>query len=269
MKTSNNISKQIFLMLTLVLLLNPLLCADTFLLIVEGISKDVDEIQSKSRCVMQLQKIAKHKLHIPRKNLIVLNYNGSLVAKADGLATAATLEKNLHALSEKIRSTDRFIFYYLGQANAVKGNLRLNLPGPDITPEQLAPWIDAIKTPNMLLILDCPNAGIAVKPLARPDRIILAASRADQPYSPRFCEYVIPAITDPQSDRNRDGKISLLETLQQTARRLDQFYHDCQQAKHENFLLEDDGDGVPSQQPWLHHENKADGLKASKFFWKG
>jgi hypothetical protein len=76
-------------------------------------------------------------------------------------------------------------------------------------------------------------------------------------------------MTDFASDLNRDGKISLLETLQQTASRLDQFYRDRNQAKHENFLIDDDGDGIPNQQPWLYHENKSDGLNASKFFWKG
>jgi hypothetical protein len=269
MKNLSIISKQILLILPFVLSLNSLVNGATYFLIVEGINKDVDEIQSKSRAVMQLQKAATQKLNIPRKNLILLNYKGSLVTKADGFSTAAAIEKVLLTLSEKIRPSDRFIFYYLGQANAVKGMLRLNLPGLDITGEDLARWIDPIKTSNMLIILDCPNAGIAVKPLAHSGRIILVSSRADQPYSPQFCEYFIPAITALQSDLNQDGKISLLETLQQTARRLDQFYLDRQQVKHENFLLEDDGDAVPNQQPWLYHENKSDGHNASKFFWKG
>jgi hypothetical protein len=263
------IVKRLFLILMIILSLSPYASGATYLMIIEGINKDVDEIQSKDRAVLKLQKAATQKFHVSHKNSIILSYKGSLVTNTNGLSTAETIKLNIRSFSEKIRPTDRFILYYLGQANAVKGTLRLNLPGPDITGEHLAKWIEPIKTSNMLIIVDCPNAGLVVKHLARSGRIILVSSRADQPYSPRFCEYFIPAIIASESDINHDGKISLMETLQQTARRLDQFYLDRDQVKHENFLLEDDGDGVPNQQPWLYHENKTDGLIASKYFWKG
>jgi hypothetical protein len=269
MITLYNHTKWFFVILAVVLSPGSLAYGETYLLVVEGINKDVDEIQSRDRSVLLLQKNSTRKLKISPTCLQVLTYKDSLVKSTDRVSDAGTIEKASQTLSEKMRPTDRFILYYIGQANAIKDTLRLNLPGPDITAEQLAGWLKPIKSENVLVILDCPNAGLAVKPLAGPGRIILCSSRHDQPYSPRFSDYFIPAMIAPESDLNHDGKISLLETLQQTAGKIDQFYRDRNQLKTENFLVEDDGDGIPSQQPWRYRENKKDGLNASKYFWKG
>ena len=107
------------------------------------------------------------------------------------------MKKTLENLAGRIKPQDRFIFYYIGQANVGAGKLRLNLPGKDITHEQLAKWIKPIKATSMLLVLDCPCAGMAVKSLTGKGRIIIAASTAEQPYSTRLSEYFIPGDGHP------------------------------------------------------------------------
>ena len=179
---------------------------------------------------------------------------------------------------------DRLIFYYAGQANIVGDTLRFNLPGPDMTHEQLAQWLDEAMVkvdhnrrspadPNAsanghLLILDCPGAGLALQALCRPDRIVICSARSDQPYSTRFSDFFVPALSQTSTDINGDGKISLLEAFQTAVGQTDAMYQDNKLIKTENALLDDDGDGVPSQQPWRFEQIGTDGQAASRWVFK-
>lgn len=240
---------------------------NTYVLIVSGVNKDPQEQQAKDRAVIKLRKFFLAKSRVDSERLIVLVDENSLVRKPTRVSTAENLEKTIQALADKMKPADRFILYYVGQANIVAGNLRFNLPGADIAHERLAEWIGAINVSSMLIVLDCPGAGLAVESLTGPGRIIICGARSDQPYSTRFSEYFIGALTDPESDENSDGSICLLEAFTRASRQLDDLYRQQDLLKTETPMLEDDGDGVPSQQPWRYQQDKNDGLAASKFFF--
>ena len=56
------------------------------------------------------------------------------------------------------------------------------------------------------------------------------------------------------------------DELTRAAKQLDDFYREKDLLKTETPLLEDDGNGVPSQQPWRFKEKGSDGRVASQFF---
>jgi hypothetical protein len=241
----------------------------TYVLIIGGINKDVEERQSKDRSVMKLRKNAPVVFDAKPEDVFALVDGTSLVTRPTGICTAQAVEKTVKNIADRVRPTDRFILFYIGQANVVNGHLRLNLSGPDITPDDLVKWIANIKTSTMVLVLDCPGAGLAIKPLTGKGRILIAGARGDQLYSTMFSEFFIPALSNPESDLNHDSRISLLEAFQRAGIEMDEFYRQRNFMKTENPLLEDDGDGIPSQQPWLYKKTKKDGLRAANFFLNG
>ena len=99
-----------------------------------------------------------------------------------------------------------------------------------------------------------------------PGRIAIFGARSDQPYSTRFSEYFVPALVDITADTNGDSNISLLEAFTLASMQLDDLYRLQDLLKTENPVLDDDGDGIPSQQPWRYEQEENDGLAASKFF---
>lgn len=238
----------------------------TYVLIVSGINRDPEEQQAKDKAVIRLQRFLLG-TGVAQAHVRVLVDQDSFARKGARTSTAENLLEAITELASVIEPADRFIFYYVGQANIVAEELRINLPGKDITGKQLAEWINKVKASSMLVVLDCPGAGLAIKALAAKGRIIVGGSRSDQRFSTRFSEYFIPALTDTQSDTDSDGKISLLEAFTATAKRLDDLYREQDLLKTETPLLEDDGNGIPSQQPWRHEHDKNDGLAASKFFF--
>ena len=239
---------------------------NTYALIICGINKDPKERLAKHKAVTNLRSFFLNNAKLKPARLSVLVADNSFIVKGSKISDAENLKKTIKNLAAKVQSEDRFIFYYAGQANIVAGKLRLNLPGEDITHEQLVEWINQIRASSMLLVLDCPGAGMAVKALTGQGRIVIGACTAEQHYSTRFSEYFVPSLLDSKSDTDGDGKVSLLEAFTFASKQLDDWYFSRLFLKTEIPVLEDNSDGFPSQQPWRYKQGNTDGREASKFF---
>ncbi len=238
----------------------------TYAVITSGINKDPKEQRAKDNAITNLRNFLLNNGDIQPDQLSVLVSYDSLIQKGSKLSTAENLKQQINSFAVAIRPSDRFIFYYVGQANVVAEKLRLNLPGKDITHEQLATWFNGIRASSMLIVLDCPGAGVSVKSLTGKDRIIIGACTGEERYSTQFSKYFIPALTDLQSDTDGDDNISILEAFTVAARQLDDSYHRQNLLQTETPILEDNADGVASRQPWRYREDNADGLAASMYF---
>ena len=238
----------------------------TYVLIVSGINKDSKDRLAKDRAAADLSRFFLDIAGVKPERLRVLADSKSTDRKGSGISTAENLKEQMNRFAASVNPVDRFIFYYIGQANVVSDSLRLNLPGPDISHEQLAELINGIEASSMLIVLDCPGAGLAVKTVAGKGRIVIGACTADQHYSTQFSKYFVPALVDKGSDVDGNGRISLLEAFTSASRGVDDFYRLQSLLTTETPVLEDDGDGAASKQPWKYEQNKMDGLAASRFF---
>jgi hypothetical protein len=231
--------------------------ADTYALVVNGVSKDTEDRLDKDRAFEDLRQYLLTNARIDPTRLTVLTAED---ASADNAAKA------MSAFASAVGPQDRFVFYYMGQANAVTGKLRLNLRGPDVTGADVAAWMSPLQAKTQLVVLDCPCAGLAAKVLAGPGRIIVCATTEMQVYSPRFGLHFVRALAQPESDADADGKVSVLEAFTAAVREIEQWYRDREVLPTETACLEDNGDGVPSERPWRHAVEAVDGLRASQLF---
>ncbi|MFH1743323.1 MAG: hypothetical protein ABIH23_30320 [bacterium] len=240
--------------------------SNTHMLVVGGVHKDSEEMSAQDELLAQLlDTLAVTSM----RSFHLLAPPDSSLPNVSNQSTRENIKTTIDALTSSVRPSDSFVFYYLGQANIVDEQLRFNLRGPDITHGELASWIGGIHSATTVVILDCPGAGRAIERLAGPGRIIICSARSDQPYTTHFSEFFITALANVESDANRDGRISLLEAFQSASQKVDQLYRDEELLRSENSLLEDDGDGVPSQQPWRYREDAVDGKVAAHcFLWQ-
>lgn len=239
---------------------------NTYAVIVSGINKDPKEQQAKDNAITNLRNFLLNNAGMKPGQLSIMVGRYSPIHEGSILSTAENLKKQINTFAATSRPSDRFIFYYVGQANIVVEKLRLNLPGTDITHGQLATWIKGIKASSMFIVLDCPGAGMAVKALAGKNRIIIGACTDEERYSTQFSKFFVPALADLQSDADRDGKVSVLEAFTFAAKQLDDWYRSHKLLQTETPILEDNADGVASRHPWRYREDNADGLAASMCF---
>ena len=242
---------------------------NTYALIVSGINKDPNDRLAKDRTVTNLRKFFLSDAKLRPEHVSILVADNSAVREGARTSTVDNLSQTLATFAAKIQPADRFVFYYTGQANTVAGKLRLNLPGQDITHQGLAECINQIKASSMMIVLDCPGAGLAAKAITGKGRIVVCGCEAQQHYSTKFGEYFVPALADPNSDTDGNGKVSVLEAFTLACKQSEDWYRQRNLLKTETPVLEDNADGVPSPQPWRYESDKADGLLASKFFLVG
>ena len=240
----------------------------TYALIVSGINKDPGEQRIKDEAVTELRRFFLNNAKAEPNQLDVLvDRHSSVAGKNSKISTAKNLKTTMDSLAQIVKPEDRFVFYYVGQANVVADNLRFNLPGEDVTNVKPAEWISRIKAASILIVLDCPGATLAAKSMAGRGRIVICACKTEQHNSTQFSRYFVPALTDNKSDTNTDGKISLLEAFTSASKQLDDLYRRQQLFKTETPLLEDNGDGLPSPQPWRYKLDGKDGFVASNFYF--
>lgn len=255
--------------------------------LVGGLNHDPEEVQQKARAVAGCWSLLTEKWGVSPKHLRVLvAEEAMLFFPAMGAAgpRASTRENIAQAIAQMgadLPVGGVFLLFFTGQANAVLAEtdmgdaeqteppegqgLRFNLPGADITHEDLAQWIDAAAgEAQRIVVLDCPRAGMALEAIKGPGLIAVCASREDQPYATRFSAKFLPASTNPEADIDEDGTITLLEAFQLTAQDIDDFYRERRLFRTETPLLEDDGDGIPAQNPWRFRELLLDGEAASR-----
>ena len=239
---------------------------DTYVLIVGGIIKEPTQQRAKDMVMSNLRSYFLKSCKVKPDHMSVFVDRSSSIHKDSRTSTAENLKRAMQGLSKHARPADRFIFYYVGQANAVAKKLRLNLPGEDITHEQLAHWLNGISASSKLIVLDCPAAGLAIKDMTGKGRTVIAGCTGQQHYSTRFGEYFVPALTDSSSDTDGDSRVSLLEAFTLVSRQLDEWYGQRHLFRTETPLLEDNADGIPSRQPWKYRQSGGDGLIASQLF---
>jgi hypothetical protein len=232
---------------------------DVCALVVNGISKDPDDHAAREGVVNGFRVYLREAAAVTPERLIVLTPEG----KSPTRSTAEGIKNAIDALTRDVKPEDRFVFYYAGLTNAVGDSLRFNLPGPDITQDDLAAWLAGVKASTQLIVLDCPCAGKAVKALARPGRAIVLATTDQEAYVPQFGSYFIPALVKPESDSNHDGRVSVLEAFTLAAREIEQSYRQMQILPTETPAIEDDSDGRPSERPWRFEQDRGDGRLAS------
>jgi hypothetical protein len=234
--------------------------SSTYVLLIKGIGRDPVDGAMKDQALNTLRGFLLERTRVDPSRLVVLD------GQADATQpTADNIRRALDAFASRIQPRDRFIFYYLGQANVVGGVLRLNLPGPDITDKELADWLRALATKRQVVILDCPCAGLAAKMLTAEGRIIVCAATAAQTYATQFTAQLVQVLGRPATDADGDGKISLLEAFTATAREIETWYQQQQMVATETPCLEDNGDGVPSEQPWRYKMERDEGAHAAAF----
>ncbi len=250
----------------------------TYVLLIKSIGRDPVDGAMKDQALKALRGFLLERTRVDPRDLVVLEARVAQSQADDrgpqtrttafggpAQPTADNVRRAIDAFASRIQPRDRFICHYIGQANAIGGRLRLNLPGPDITDKELADWLRPLTTSRQVVVLDCPCAGLAAKTLTAEGRIIVCAATATQTYATQFTAQLVQVLSRPPTDTDGDGKLSLLEAFTATTREIEAWYQQEQIVATETPCLEDNGDGVPSEQPWRYKTEKGDGAGAAAF----
>ena len=135
---------------------------------------------------------------------------------------------------------------------------RFNLRGPDLTPLDLAEWLEPFQRP--VVVINTASASAPFLPaLSGPERVIVTATRSGfEQNATRFGRFLAAAWLAEDSDLDRDGQVSLLEACVAAGRGVAEFYQSEGRLLTEHALLDDNGDGLGTPLDWFR------GVRATK-----
>src|SRR5580692_3254713 len=157
-------------------------------------------------------------------------------------ATKARLTDTLGQIAREAKSEDEFTLILIGHGSYDGEEYKFNLPGPDISGEDLALLCDRIPAKRQLIVNATSASGGSIGALQKAGRIVIAATKTGtEKNATVFARYWVDALRDGSADVDKNDAISALEAFQFADRKTVAFYESQKRLATEHAVIEDTG----------------------------
>ncbi|MCZ6517712.1 MAG: hypothetical protein O6763_09520 [Gammaproteobacteria bacterium] len=140
-------------------------------------------------------------------------------------ATQANILAYFATLSAAVSAEDRVVVYLIGHGSYDGYDYKFNLPGPDLTGEQLAELLEALPANNQLLVNTSSASGATLERLTDDARVVITATRSgSERNAARFGSSFVAALEDPAADINKNNAISAQEAFDYAVRQVTDYF---------------------------------------------
>lgn len=179
-----------------------------------------------------------------------------------GRSTREAIGAALARTAARMGPRERLLFLFIGHGSAGE-TPRLALPGPDITAPELARMLAAFGDREVGVVLAASASGDFIPALSGPRRVVITATKSGmEGNETRFPAHFVAAFAKEGADRDKDGRVTLLEAFAYAGAEVRREYDDEGKLLTEHALLDDDGDRKGSAPPG---DAGADGRLARAF----
>jgi len=157
-------------------------------------------------------------------------------------ATKARLTDTLGQIAHEAKPEDEFTLILIGHGSFDGEQYKFNLPGPDITGEDLALLCDRIPAKRQLIVNTTSASGGSIGALQKAGRIVIAATKTGtEKNATVFARYWVDALRDGSADTDKNEAISALEAFVYADRKTAAFYESQKRLATEHAVIEDTG----------------------------
>ena len=183
--------------------------------------------------------------------------DGSL-KKAGGDAKVITLEAptrdkiraQLAEVARDAKPADALVVMLIGHGSFDGVDYKFNIPGPDLTGQELASLLDRVPASRQLVVNMTSSSGGSIEFLRRPTRVIISATKTgSEKNATVFARYWAEALRDPAADTDKNDSVSALEAFHYAQRKTTEFFDTQKRLATEHAVLEDTGKGEGERNP--------------------
>jgi hypothetical protein len=236
----------------------------TWLLVVSGVSGEKRFADAFARMGASLVDAARTRFAIADSMVWYLAEDSVRdPTRVRGRSTRASVQAALGGMVSSAREGDRIVIILFGHGSGTGDTPRLNLPGPDLTADDLARAL--APSPATIVVANTASAsGEFVKALSGPNRVIITATKSAREQNETFFpSHFVNALVTAAGDTDKDGRVSLLEAFTYARREVEKLFETGGRLATEHPMLDDDGDGVGHGDAG---EKGRDGARARTFF---
>src|SRR5579862_1825354 len=157
-------------------------------------------------------------------------------------ATKAKLTETLGQIAREAKPEDEFTLILIGHGSYDGEVYKFNLPGPDISGEDLAILCDRIPAKRQLIVNTTSASGGSIGALQHPGRIVIAATKTGtEKNATVFARYWVDSLRDGSADTDKNEAITALEAFLYADRKTIAFYESQKRLATEHAVFEDTG----------------------------
>jgi hypothetical protein len=178
-------------------------------------------------------------------------------------ATKAHLTETMNLIAREAKADDTFTLTLIGHGSFDSVEYKFNLPGPDISGEELASLCDRVPVKRQLIVNTSSASGGSIGALQKPGRIVIAATKTGtEKNATVFARYWVEALRDASADVDKNEVISALEAFQYADHKTTSFYESQKRLATEHAIIEDTGKKEGVRAPSTEN---GEGLLATNF----
>jgi hypothetical protein len=178
-------------------------------------------------------------------------------------ATKAHLTDTVNQIAREAKADDTFTLTLIGHGSFDSVEYKFNLPGPDISGEELSSLCDRVPTKRQLIVNTSSASGGSMGALEKAGRIVITATKTGtEKNATVFARYWVEALRDAAADVDKNEVISALEAFQYADRKTASFYESQKRLATEHAMIEDTGKKEGVRAPSTEN---GEGLLATNF----
>lgn len=185
---------------------------------------------------------ASSRFGLPADRIIYLAENPEVdPQRIDGESTKANVEATLTQLAERAGPSDRILILLIGHGSSDARSSRINLPGPDLTAEELGSILDRFPTQEVVVVNTTSASGAFQEALEGENRTIITATNSGREQNETvFARYFVDAFAGDGADIDKDGQVTVLEAYEFASAEVERFYESDNRLQTEHSVLAGD-----------------------------
>ena len=131
----------------------------------------------------------------------------------------------------------------IGHANHDGKSFKFHVKGPDLTGKEIRSFLDLLGSRKVFVVAGTSASGVLISELQGENRVIVTATRNQfERQPPLFLSFFLEAAESPDADRNKNGRVSLLEAFLFSRTEVQKWFLARGLLQTEHALLDDQGE---------------------------
>jgi hypothetical protein len=218
--------------------------ATLWIMIVTGLSGEPQYARSFASQAAALYDAAKEHWGVRDSGLVYLAEDPAAdPRRITGKSTLVAIKSVLTGFAARARPNDLVAVFLIGHGSEQGDEPKLSLPGPDLSPGDLAVQFAALANQTVVLVDLASASGGFLAPISGPRRVVITATKSGfERNATIFGEFFVKALAAGAADVDKDGRVSLAEAYTYARTEVARFYQSANRLQSEHAQLDDDGD---------------------------
>lgn len=222
---------------------------DTHLLLIAGLGGDPEYTRVFHSWMSRFADAATERYGVAATRITYLGESPELdPTRISARSTLESIRAAFSTLATEMAATDELIVLMAGHGTFRNQTARFNIPGPDLTPAELAMLVATLGDRRVTVVNTASSSGPFVQAVSGPGRVVVTATRSGRERNlTRFGLHFVDAFAEDAADLNKDERVSVLEAFNYAVREVEREYESDNQLLTEHAVLDDNGDGEGSR----------------------